>query len=167
VSEKLAALFSGSPHILVTVILAMAPVSELRGAIPYAIAVGHMSWQEALAISVVANFIPVIPALYLIGPLSAYLMRWRLFHRFFTWLFARARRKGRLVQRFEVLGLVLFVAIPLPMTGAWTGIVAAFLFDVRKSLAIPAIFAGICIAGGVVTLAAMGVISIWGIPGGL
>lgn len=164
-TEKIAALFSGSPHLLVTVLLAMAPVSELRGAIPYAIAVGHMSWQEAFVICVIANFLPVIPALYLIGPLSRYLMRWRFFERFFHWFFARTRRKGKLVERFEVLGLVLFVAIPLPMTGAWSGVVAAFLFDVKKRFAIPAIFLGICIAGVVVTLAAMGVISFWGVSG--
>jgi uncharacterized membrane protein len=164
VTEKLAAFFSGSPHLLVTVLLAMAPVSELRGAIPYAIAVGHMSWQEAFVVAVIANFLPVIPVLYLIGPLSQYLMRWRIFERFFMWLFARTRHRGKLVERFEVLGLVLFVAIPLPMTGAWTGMVAAFLFNVRKRLAIPAIFLGICIAGVIVTLAALGVISFWGIP---
>ncbi len=164
-TEKLAAFLTGSPHLLVTVLLAMAPVSELRGAIPYAIAVGQMSWQEAFAVSVLANFAPVIPVLYLIGPVSRYLMRWPFFERFFTWLFARTRRRGKLVERFEVLGLVLFVAIPLPMTGAWTGMIAAFLFDVRKRLAIPAIFTGICVAGVIVTLAVMGVISFWGIPG--
>jgi uncharacterized membrane protein len=58
---------------------------------------------------------------------------------------------------------MLFVAIPLPVTGAWTGTVAAFLFGVRKRVALPAIFAGICIAGVVVTLASLGVISFWGI----
>lgn len=165
-TERIAALFSGSPHAFVTVLLAMAPVSELRGAIPYAIAVGHMSWQDALVISVVANFVPVIPLLYLIGPVSRYLMRWPFFDRFFTWLFARTRRKGKLIERFEVVGLMLFVAIPLPITGAWSGVVAAFLFDVRKRFAIPAIFGGICIAGVIVTLAALGVISFWGIPSG-
>ena len=62
-----------------------------------------------------------------------------------------------------VIGLVLFVAIPLPVTGAWTGSLAAFLFGVSKKKAFPCIFAGICIAGVVVTLAAVGVISIWGL----
>lgn len=162
-SEKLAALFSSSPHILVTIILAMAPVSELRGAIPYAITVGKIPWQEAYIISVIANFIPVIPILFLVGPLSEFLRRWRVFDRFFDWFFARARRKGKLIGRFEAIGLMLFVAIPLPVTGAWTGSVAAFLFGVPKKVAIPAIFAGICIAGVVVTLASLGVISFWGI----
>ena len=162
-SEKLAQLLSAAPHTVVTILLAMAPVSELRGAIPYAIFIGNMGWQEAYIISVIANFLPVIPILYLVGPVSNYLRRWALFDRFFTWLFARARRKGTLIERFEIIGLMLFVAIPLPVTGAWTGSIAAFLFGVKKRVALPAIFAGICIAGVVVTLASLGVISFWGI----
>ncbi|UCG52980.1 MAG: small multi-drug export protein [Candidatus Latescibacterota bacterium] len=162
-TEKLIHLLSSSPHVFVTFVLAMLPVSELRGAIPYAITVGKMPCQEAYLISVVANFIPVIPILYFIGPVSEFLRRWRPFDRFFTWLFARTRRRGRLIERFEIIGLVLFVAIPLPVTGAWTGSLAAFLFGVRKRVALPAIFAGICMAGVVVTLAALGVINVWGI----
>lgn len=161
--EKLIALLSSSPHVLVTLVLAAAPVSELRGAIPYAITVGHMSWQEAYIISVIGNFLPVLPILYLLGPVSEYLRRWRLFDRFFDWLFARTRRRGRLIERFEVIGLLLFVAIPLPITGAWTGSAAAFVFGVKKRVAIPTIFAGICLAGVIVTLASLGLINVWGV----
>lgn len=163
--ERLIELLSGSPHLLTTVILAMAPISELRGAIPYAITIGNMPWQEAYVICVIANFIPAIFILNLIGPVSDYLRRFGVFDRFFDWLFARTRRKGKLIERFEVLGLILFVAIPLPVTGAWTGCVAAFLFGVRKRVALPAVFVGIMIAGVIVTLASVGVISLWGVAG--
>jgi uncharacterized membrane protein len=161
--EKIVEYLSGSPHEITTVVLAMLPISELRGAIPYAITIGKMPWPEAYVLAVIANFIPVIPILYLIGPVSDALRRFRLFDRFFNWLFARTRRKGKLIERFEILGLMLFVAIPLPVTGAWTGSVAAFLFGVKKRVALPTIFAGICIAGVVVTLASLGVISLWGL----
>jgi len=161
--HKLIELLSNSSHEMITIILAMAPVSELRGAIPYAITVGNIPWQQAYVMAVIANFIPVIPILFLIGPVSEYMRRWKTFDRFFDWLFARTRRKGKLIERFEVLGLILFVAIPLPVTGAWTGSLAAFLFGVRRRIALPAIFAGICIAGVIVTLAATGLISIWGV----
>ena len=164
--EKLIELLSNSSHEVVTVILAMAPVSELRGAIPYAITIGDMSWQQAYVICVIANFVPVIPILFLIGPVSEYLRRFRVFDRFFNWLFARTRRRGKLIDRFEVIGLILFVAIPLPVTGAWTGALAAFLFGVRRRVALPSIFAGICIAGVIVTLAATGLISFWGVATG-
>ncbi|MCK5619449.1 MAG: small multi-drug export protein [Candidatus Krumholzibacteria bacterium] len=165
-ADKLLALLAGSSAELITAVLAMLPVSELRGAIPYAVGVAGMSWQKAYVIAVIANFIPVIPIYYLIGPISDYLRKVPLFDRFFTWLFARARRKGKLIERFEILGLVLFVAIPLPVTGAWTGTIAAFVFGVKKRVALPAIFLGICIAGVVVTLAVTGVISFWGIATG-
>ncbi len=82
--DKLLTLLSGSPAYLITIVLAMMPVSELRGAIPYAIGVAGMPWQEAYVISVIANFLPVIPILYLIGPVSEYLRRFGPFDRFFT-----------------------------------------------------------------------------------
>jgi uncharacterized membrane protein len=163
VIDKIIAVLSHSSAEITTFVLAMLPISELRGAIPYAVTIGHLPWQEAYLIAVIGNFVPVIPILYLIGPVSNALRRWSLFDRFFAWLFARARRKGRLIERFEMLGLILFVAIPLPVTGAWTGCVAAFVFGVRKRLAIPAVLAGICGAGVIVTLASLGVISFWGI----
>lgn len=147
---------------IITLVLAALPISELRGAIPYAIFEGGMSWQEAYIIAVIGNFIPVIPILLLLESVSNYLMRYSIFNRFFTWLFARTRRKGRLVERFEAIGLVLFVAVPLPVTGAWTGCVAAFIFKVPMKYAIPAVLLGIMIAGTVVTLASLGVIQIWG-----
>jgi uncharacterized membrane protein len=150
---------------LATFVIAMLPISELRGAIPFAIGVGGLKWQEAYLWAVAGNFAPVLPLLWGIGPLSDRLRRFRLFDRFFGWLFARTRRKGRLVERFEALGLVLFVAVPLPVTGAWTGVVAAWLFGVPKRLAVPAIFMGICIAGAIVTLASLGVIHLWSLEG--
>ena len=159
--ESLRELFSGS-HEITTFVLSMLPISELRGAIPYAVANG-IPWQKAYVIAVVGNFLPVIPIVYLIGPVSRWLRRASVFDRFFTWLFARTRRKGKMIERFEALGLILFVAIPLPVTGAWTGAVAAFVFGVRKGLAFPAIFLGICLAGVVVTLAATGVVHVIGV----
>jgi len=161
--DKLLAALSGSPHVLTTFVLAMLPVSELRGAIPYAMTVGGMSWQEAFVISVIGNFVPVIPILLLIGPVSEWTRRWPAFDRFFTWLFERTRRKGKMIERFEAVGVCLFVAIPLPMTGAWTGAAAAFVFGVRPRLAIPAIAAGILIAGTIVTLVVNGAISFVGV----
>jgi uncharacterized membrane protein len=160
--DRLVPFFQSYPHIGTTIILAMLPISELRGAIPYAIAHG-VPWQTAYIVSVLANFAAVIPVLYLIGPISEWLRGIRIFDRFFEWLFARTRRRGKLIERFEVLGLILFVAIPLPVTGAWTGAAAAFVFGVRKPLALAAIFLGICIAGVVVTLATTGTISFIGV----
>lgn len=148
---------------LMTFLIAMLPISELRGAIPYALAAGGLKWPEAYLFAVLGNFLPVIPLLLFLERISNWLRRYPMGDRFFTWLFKRTRRKGKLVERFEALGLVLFVAIPLPVTGAWTGCAAAFLFKIPLKLSIPAVAGGILIAGCVVTLASMGVISFWGI----
>jgi len=148
---------------LMTLFLASLPISELRGAIPYAIAIGGLSWQKAFILAVIGNFIPVIPVLLFLESVSNWLMRYPLGKKFFTWLFERTKKKGKIVERFEAIGLTLFVAIPLPITGAWTGCVAAFIFKIRLALAIPCILAGILIAGTIVTLASLGVISFWGI----
>jgi len=151
------------PNELATFFISTLPVSELRGAIPFALSRG-ITWQRAYIISVVGNFVPVIPILLLLGRVSEFLMKHsRLFERFFSWLFTRTMNRSAMVEKFEALGLILFVAIPLPITGAWTGCVAAFLFKIPLKHAVPAILAGIMIAGTVVTLASMGVISFWGL----
>jgi uncharacterized membrane protein len=123
-----------------------------------------MTWQKAYIIAVIGNFLPVIPILLFLGVVSEWLTsRYKIFDRFFGWLFERTRRKSKLIERFEAIGLILFVAIPLPITGAWTGCVAAFLFKIPLKQAIPAISAGILISGIIVTLASLGAISFWGI----
>ncbi len=147
----------------VTVFIAALPVSELRGAIPYAIKVGAIPWHEAYIMAVIGNFLPVIPILLLLGRVSRWLMQYSIWNKFFTWLFNRTRVRGRMIERFEILGLIMFVAIPLPVTGAWTGCVAAYLFGIPLKKAVPAIITGILIAGTVVTLATLGVISFLGV----
>lgn len=151
---------------LMTFLIAILPIFELRGAIPYALFTGGLGWPEAYVLAVLGNFVPVIPILLLLERVSEWLRRYKSWDRFFEWFFARTRRKGRIVERFEALGLILFVAIPLPVTGAWTGCAAAFLFKIPLRLAIPAVACGILIAGCIVTLASMGVISFWGIAAG-
>ena len=161
-TEQLVGYLGHLPKDLVTVLIAMLPIAELRGAIPWALASppvgGGLGWQEAYVYAVIGNFLPVIPLLLLLEPLSSKLRRYGIFDRFFGWLFARTRRRGKLIERYEALGLVLFVGIPLPVTGAWTGSVAAFLFGVPLKWALPAIVVGILLAGVVVTLASLGVI---------
>jgi uncharacterized membrane protein len=155
-AEQVAELLHGIPPQWITFFLAMSPVLELRGAIPWAILMGGMTWQGAFIWSVLGNFVPIIPLLLLLDPVADYFRRWKLADKFFGWLFARTRRKGRIVERFEFLGLILLVAIPLPGTGAWTGALAAFVFGVRFRLALPAIVIGVLIAGVLVTSAVVG-----------
>ncbi|MGA1840441.1 MAG: COG2426 family protein [bacterium] len=138
-----------------TIGVAMLPIFELRGSIPMALLHLKLAIWPAYFLSVFGNIIAIIPVLLFLGPVSSFLSRFRIFDRFFTWLFSRTRKRSRLVERLELLGLILFVAIPLPMTGAWTGSVAAFLFDFGFPKSLVAIFIGVLIAGIIVTLATL------------
>ncbi|MDD5552736.1 MAG: small multi-drug export protein, partial [Candidatus Omnitrophica bacterium] len=132
------------------------PVSELRGAIPLALSFG-MPLGKAFWLSVIGNIIPVVPALFLLEPVSNRLRRFRPWARFFDWLFERTKKKADTIQKYEALGLCLFVAIPLPMTGAWSGVVAASLFKIKFRYAFISILAGVLLAGLIVsTLCGLG-----------
>lgn len=139
----------------VTFILSMLPVSELRGAMIYAASV-EIPLRDALAISIVGNLIPVLPILLTLGPLSQLGSRFALGERFFDWLFARARSKSEKVKRYEALGLTLFVCIPLPVTGAWTGAAIAFVLGIKTRNAFLAITAGVMLAGIIMSIVAYG-----------
>lgn len=159
--EHIIELLKGLSQEAVVVILAALPISELRGAIPAAIAFGFDP-GKAYLMAFAGNLIPVVPLLFLLEPASAWLRRFPLWKRFFDWLFERTRRKATVVERFEAIGLIVFVAIPLPVTGAWTGCVAATLFKVRFRYAFPAIVIGVALAGCIVlalSLAGKGMLS--------
>jgi len=135
------------------------PFVEARYAIPPAILSGQFTPVEAFAIGFTGNVIPVIIVLLLLDPVSAYLIKHsKLFDRFFTWLFARTRRHSEQFERWGALALVPFVAIPIPVTGAWTACAAAFVFGIRFRYALPTIAAGILIAALITTLATIGLL---------
>ncbi len=139
------------PKEAVVLLLAALPISELRGAIPAGFAFGF-SPLKSFYIAFIGNVIPVIPLLLFLKPVSEFLRKMPVLSKFFNWLFERTKKRAAIVERLEAIGLILFVAIPLPITGAWTGCVAASLFKVRFRYAFPAIVAGITIAGIIVTL---------------
>lgn len=142
-----------------TILMAMAPLGELRVALPYALTKLSLPFWEAYFLSVVGNMIPIIIIIYLLDPVSKFLSKHsRLFKRFFDWLFERTRKKHS--HRFEVLeeiALVSFVAIPLPVTGAWSGAVAAFVFGIPPKKSLLLILLGVMIAGIVVGLLTIGI----------
>lgn len=144
---------AGLPAPVTVALIATLPIVELRGAIPVGnnyLGMTDRFWVT-YAWAVAGNMLPVPFILWLLGPASRVCMRFRVGRKFFTWLFARTRRKTAAVERFETLGLTLFVAVPLPVTGAWTGSVAAFLMGLSFPHALGAILLGVLIAGVVVT----------------
>ena len=144
---------------LIVVGVAAMPVSELRGAIPLAIVYYQMPPVLAYLLGVAGNLLPIVPLLLLLERLVSLLSRWAIFERFFEWLFARTRRRfSAAVQRLGALTLVLIVAIPLPMTGAWTGCLVAVLFGIPFRQAVGLIALGVLLAGLIVTLGTLGVL---------
>lgn len=131
--------------------IAALPVSELRGAIPAALAFG-MSLQKAFLLGVIGNLLPVIPILVFFEPVSDKLGKTKLFKRFFEWLKKRTLNKADNIQKYEMLGLILFVAIPLPMTGAYSGAIAASLLKMKFRYGFLGCLIGILCAGIIVAI---------------
>lgn len=146
-------------EIAVTFFISMVPVIELRGAIPAGIAAG-LSPAAAFVVSVLGNLVPVPFILLLIRRIFDWLRDTKTFGPLIEKLERRAHLKGRLVKKYRVPGLILLVGIPLPGTGAWTGALVAALLDIRLKSAVPAIFAGLLIAGAITLGVTMGVIHI-------
>ena len=149
--ENLLLILKGLPEELIIMIVAALPISELRGSIPLALLTMEEPLVKVILLSIVGNLIPVVPLLLFLRPVSEKLRHFKLWRKFFDHLFERTRRKAVFVERYEALGLILFVAIPLPVTGAWTGAIAASLFKVRFRYAFAAISMGVLIAAIVVS----------------
>lgn len=142
---------------LIIVLIAALPLAELRLSIPVAIMKEPYGFGldpfTAFYLSVIGNMIPVIPLLLFLEPVSNFLRRWRIGDIFFTWLFERTHRKHNdNFEKYGTIGLAIFVGIPLPATGAWTGCAAAFIFGFKFKNAFLAILAGVICAGIVVTV---------------
>lgn len=141
----------GFPEELIVVFLSTLPISELRGAIPWAVLGMKMPLGEAYLLAVVGNLIPVVPLLILLNSLTNWLGRLPSLRRLIDRWFSSVERRGQIVEKYGAIGLTLFVAIPLPVTGAWTGCAAAMLFKKRFRYAFPAIVCGVLLAGAIVT----------------
>jgi len=146
----------------ITFLLAMTPIGELRIALPWGITYGHLTWVQAYFWAISGNFLIAIPLIYLLEPVSSALMLWGPGERFFSWLFARTRRKGQLIETWEFIGLMIFVGIPLPVTGAWTGAVAGFLFGLAHWKSLAAILCGLFMSATIVTLITLTGVRIFG-----
>lgn len=148
-----------SPELTI-IITAMLPIIELRGAIPLGINLYNLVWYKVVLLALLGNLLPVLPILFLLDKVSRLLSHIPVFKRFFDWLFNRTRKRSRLIEEYEMLGLTLFVAIPLPVTGAWTGSVAAFLLGLKYFPSFLAILFGVLIAAVIVT--GLSLLKIWG-----
>ena len=160
--EAIYSFFTQFPDWLATMLLAMLPIIELRGSIPFAIGVFEMAPWLAFLLSIIGDIIPAIFIVWFIGPLSKFLSKhFNFFKKLFDWWFRKVLKnfEGK-YSKYGVWALMIFVAIPLPITGAWTGAVASFLFEVPKKKALLFIGLGVIIAGVIVTLISTGAFAV-------
>ena len=144
----------------ITLLIAMAPIIELRGAIPYGLTAG-LPYGKAYLAALIGNMLPV--PVIILGIRAIF--DWMRTHlpKFGGWIDRiekRGEEKAALVKKYKYLGLFILVAIPFPVTGAWMGSLVAALLNLRIKYAFPVIFAGVATAGVLMLLLSHGVISI-------
>ncbi len=137
---------------LIVILISTLPVVELRGSIPVAIAVLGMPWQKAVALSILGNMLPIPFLLLFLEWFFKLISRYKWGKKFTDWMYNRTRNKGKVVERYEEIGLAIFVGIPLPGTGGWTGSLAAKIFGLSFAKSLLWIFIGVLIAAVIVTL---------------
>lgn len=145
-----------------TILLSMSPVSELRGGIPYALSQGY-GLKEAFILCVLANILAAVIIMFFLTFLHNSFINFKFYRKTFDYFIERTRKRSEKVQKnMGVLGylaLCFFVAIPLPITGAWTGTLIAWLLGLDKIKSLAAIALGVIIAGVIVSFVSLGVIN--------
>jgi len=168
----------GFPQEAIVVIISALPVVELRGALPVAIRLFDLPWYQALYLALIGNLLPVPLLLLFFESVASVTSKTDTGRRLVDWVFKRTRKHAAIVEKYERIGLTLFVAIPLPGTGAWTGSIAAFLCGLKFNRSFLSIAAGVVISGAIVTalcllgwggavivglaLSALAIIGLWG-----
>jgi uncharacterized membrane protein len=138
--------------LLWTALLSFLPISELRGAIPFAVAQG-LPWYQAYPYAVLLNALVAPVCWVFLSTLHRLFLKITWYRNFFNRFVERAREKLRSpVERWGWLGIAVFVAIPLPMTGAWTGTLGAWVLGISKRRTMAAVTLGVIAAGVIVTL---------------
>lgn len=144
-------------HLLYILMISMVPVIELRGAIPIGLGL-DLPFYAVFLTAMIGNLLPVPFLILFTRRVFEWLRRRSAFlERMVSRLEKKAESKEKLLKKYELLGLCILVAIPLPGTGAWTGSLVAAVFDIRLKHAFPAIALGVLIAGIIVSVVSYGV----------
>lgn len=150
----------GIPKELIILVISMVPVLELRGGLIAAALLRVPLWR-ALFICIVGNVIPIPFILLFITPIFNWLKRTKWLRGFVTSLEQRSLGKSEKIQKYQFWGLVLFVGIPLPGTGAWTGSLIAALLGIPLKKAFPAILLGVLLAAFIMCVVTYGIPSLF------
>ena len=156
--EFLEASYAGK--ILATLLTSMVPIVELRGGIPFGAALG-LPPAAVMGAAIIGNMIPVPFIILFIKKIFQWMRRFEPLAKLVSHFESKAESKSDRVTRYKKFGLCIFVAVPLPGTGAWMGALIAALLDMRLRDSFPVITLGVCIASLVVTGITYGFISLF------
>lgn len=149
--------------LLTTALMSMLPIIELKGAIPIGLIMG-LNLAEAFTVAYIFSSLPTPFILLLLKPIIKFARRFEMIDRFFTWFVDSSIKKSARIQKYEYLGLFIFVAIPLPGTGIWTGSTIASIFDMDFKKSLLCVVVGNLIAGALILgLSALGVWTLGGV----
>ena len=150
------------PGWFVVLLISVIPFVELRGSLPVGYLVYHMPILETAALSIIGNMLPIPFILWYFPRIEAFFRRWAWWDRNLDKLFLRTRRRARAsIVRYGPAFLLVFVAIPIPTTGAWTGALIAYLFDLPRARSFVVILVGVIVAGAVVAALVVGATTLW------
>ncbi|MCX6781914.1 MAG: small multi-drug export protein [Candidatus Magasanikbacteria bacterium] len=156
--ESITSFFSTFPPEITTILMAMTPIGELRLSLPVAVLAFHFPIWKAVLLSVVGNAIPAMIILLFAKRFHAYVdKKTGLVSK--GWLKALHRAQEKFAgdyQKYGLIGLMIFIGIPLPMTGAWTGALAAFVFGIPFRKSWPYVLGGIVISAFLTLLVTVG-----------
>ncbi len=142
------------------IICSMIPIIELRGGIPLGMALG-LPWWQSFLFAVIGNMLPVPFILLFINKFIGWMSRSKVkfFNKIGNWLVNKAEKNRGKIEKYSFFGVCLFVAVPLPVTGAWTGSLVASTIGMKFWKALLSCFLGVLIAATVVTLIAYGALA--------
>lgn len=145
-------------NILYVFFISMLPVIELRGAIPIGLGLGMNTWVCVIT-AIIGNLVPIPFLIIFGGKVLRYFAKFKKFGKPFRWILSLGEKKVANMHKVLFIGLLTFVAIPLPGTGAWTGALIAITLNLKLRESMPAIILGVLIAASIVTLICKGIIS--------
>ncbi|MGM9936338.1 MAG: COG2426 family protein [Candidatus Ornithomonoglobus sp.] len=146
-----------SPQII-TFLISMIPLLELRGSIIVAGGILKLPFIQTFIAAVIGNMLPIPFILLFIEKIFEWMKKIRGLKKFPDWIEAKAMKKSAQIEKYGYLGLFLFVAIPLPGTGAWTGSLLAVLFGLKPAKSLMFIFLGVLTAGFIISILSFGII---------
>ena len=128
------------------------PITELRLSIPIGITCYELNWLYVFLMAVLGNFLICVPILYFFSYFELILNKNKYTALILRKIFSRTRSKSKIINKYKYYGILLFVSLPLPFTGAWTGSLASYLFGFDKKKTLIAVFLGLLLSAAIVTI---------------